>query len=135
MCRFLANIYGMDADEMLDWVQDFCEIGNYMFMPVKTYSSGMFAKLAFATSFAIDFDYYLVDEVIETGDRRFREKCASAFEARLKDSTLILISHNMNTMRSICDMGAVMHNGQLKFFDELEDAFKHYEKLLISRIA
>jgi capsular polysaccharide transport system ATP-binding protein len=127
---FLARIYSMDADETVAWVEDFCELGTYFKMPVRTFSSGMFAKLAFATSFAIDFDYYLVDEAIETGDARFRAKCAAAFEKRLKNATLILVSQNMHTIRTFCDTGAVLNNGMLTFFDDLEDAFSEYEALL-----
>jgi capsular polysaccharide transport system ATP-binding protein len=128
--RFLARIYGMDEDEMLDWVQDFCEMGEYFHMPVRTYSAGMFGKIAFATSFAIDFDFYLVDEVVETGDRRFREKCAAAFNARLQQASMILISQNMRTIRAFCETGAVLYKGQLFFYDDLDAAIEHYERIL-----
>jgi capsular polysaccharide transport system ATP-binding protein len=128
--RFLANIYGMEPEETLDWVENFCELGPYFRMPVKTYSAGMFSKLTFATSFAIDFDYYLVDEAIETGDARFREKCLAAFEARLKEATLILVSQNLHTIRMFCDTGAVLNNGKLCFYENIDDAFAHYEELL-----
>lgn len=128
--RFLARIYGMDEDQMLDWVQDFCEIGDYFHMPVRTYSAGMFGRIAFAASFAVDFDFYLVDEVVETGDRRFRDKCAAAFNARLQTASLILISQNMRTIRAFCESGAVLYNGKLTFYDDLDDAIEHYERLL-----
>jgi capsular polysaccharide transport system ATP-binding protein len=127
--RFLARIYGMDVDETVAWVEDFCEIGDYFYLPVRTYSAGMFGKVAFATSFAIDFDFYLVDEVVETGDRRFRDKCAAALNARLENSSLILISQNMRTIKAFCQSGAVLYNGQLVFYDNLDDAIEHYEKI------
>ena len=133
--RFLANIHGMDARETVLWVEDFCELGEYFAMPIRTYSSGMFAKLAFATSFAIEFDYYLVDEAIETGDARFRAKCAAAFEARLRNSTLILVSQNVHTIRTICNSGAVLHDGKLVFYDTVDEAFAHYEELLMEGAA
>ena len=128
--RFLARIYGMDEDEVVDWVQDFCEIGDYFYMPVRTYSAGMFGRIAFAASFAIDFDFYLVDEVVETGDRRFREKCAAAFNGRLQNASLVLISQNMRTIRAFCESGAVLYKGKLTFYNDLDDAIEHYERLL-----
>ena len=132
--EFLANIYGMDASETMRWIADFTELGEYLYMPVKTYSSGMFARLVFAASFSIDFDYYLVDEAIETGDARFRAKCAAAFNARLDDATLILVSQNMHTIRTFCNSGAVLHNGHLRFFEDLEEAFAVYETLLLRKL-
>ena len=131
--RFLGSIYGMDVEETLAWVEDFCELGSYFNMPVRTYSSGMFAKIAFATSFAIEFDYYLVDEAIETGDARFRAKCAAAFQARLSNATLVLVSQNMHTIRAFCDTGAVLHDGHLRFFDNIDDAVTFYEDILVAR--
>jgi capsular polysaccharide transport system ATP-binding protein len=128
--RFLAELYGMDAEETVGWVEDFCELGQYFRMPINTYSSGMYARLAFGASFAIDFDYFLVDEVIETGDARFRSKCAAAFEARLADATLVLVSQNMNTIRTYCESGAVLHDGSLTIHDTMDEALDEYEDIL-----
>jgi capsular polysaccharide transport system ATP-binding protein len=133
--RFLSEIYGMDPGETLPWVENFAEIGAYFDMPMRTYSSGMLARVAFATSFSIEFDYYLVDEALETGDTGFREKCAAAFKARLDRATLVLVSHNMTTIRAYCTSGAVLHKGVLRFFPDLEDAIDAYQTVLLERAA
>ncbi|MGO4334550.1 ABC transporter ATP-binding protein [Labrys sp. KB_33_2] len=129
--RFLADIYGMQAEEMLDWVQSFAELGHYFDMPVGTYSSGMFARLAFGASFAIDFDLYLVDEAIETGDARFRRKCAAVFETRLDTASLIMVSHNIATIRDYCDVGAVLDSGRFTLHSTVTEAMDSYESLLM----
>jgi capsular polysaccharide transport system ATP-binding protein len=125
--HFLCTAYGMDLAETAGWIEEFAELGAYFDMPVAAYSSGMFARLAMATSFAFEFDIYLVDEAFEVGDARFRAKCAAAFEARLHDASLILVSQNMDTIRRHCDRAAVMHQGKLEVFDRLDDAFARFE--------
>ena len=127
---FLARIYGMDAAEVGGWIEEFAELGPYFDMPVGTYSSGMFARIAFATSFAFDFDVYLVDEVIETGDARFRRKCAAAFDERMKSASLVLVSHHIETIRQYCDVAAVLHRGRLNAFPTIDEALDTYEMSL-----
>lgn len=127
---FLANIYGVDPGETLAWIEDFAELGQYFDMPLGTYSSGMFARLAMATSFAFDFDVYLVDEAIETGDARFRKKCAAAFGIRMKEASLMLVSHNMETIRQYCDVAAVLYAGKLHPFASIDEALTFYEETL-----
>jgi capsular polysaccharide transport system ATP-binding protein len=128
--RFLARIYGARVRPMLDYVEDFAELGEYFEMPVDTYSAGMRARLAFAACLAIDFDVYLIDEATEVGDRRFHHKCAEAFRARLVRSDIILVSHNTDTLRQYCDRGAVLTDGALVLFDDLAGAIAHYHRLL-----
>ena len=99
-------------------------------MPVNTYSAGMRARLAFATCLAIDFDVYLIDEVTEIGDERFRRKCAAAFRERLRRADIILATHNHHTIRQYCDRGAVLAGGRLQLFDNLASAFERYRRLL-----
>jgi capsular polysaccharide transport system ATP-binding protein len=130
---FLARIYGMDPVEVIGWVEDFAELGKYFDMPVATYSSGMYARVAFATSFAFDFDVYLVDEVIETGDARFRRKCAAAFEERMKTAALVLVSHHAHTIREYCDSAAVLHRGRFLPFATIDEALVAYERSLRER--
>ena len=127
---FLARVYGMDVGEVAGWIEDFAELGHYFDMPVGTYSSGMFARMAFATSFAFDFDVYLVDEAIEVGDARFRTKCAAAFDERMKTASLVLVSHNAHTIREYCDVGVLMHGGRLEAFPTVDAAFDAYEQIL-----
>jgi capsular polysaccharide transport system ATP-binding protein len=128
--RFLARIYGAAMRPMLDYVEDFAELGDYFQMPVDTYSAGMRARLAFAACLAIDFDIYLIDEATEVGDQRFRRKCAEAFRARLARSDIILASHNADTLRQYCDRGAILAGGTLTLFDDLGAAIGRYHRLL-----
>lgn len=125
----LARFYNQDTYELVEFVREFAELAEYFDMPVATYSSGMKARLSFAAAFALDFDTYLVDEVIEVGDARFREKCARAFAVRLEHSNLCVISHNEATIRRYCNMGAVMFNGKVKLFDDIDSAIAFYKSL------
>jgi capsular polysaccharide transport system ATP-binding protein len=127
---FLARVYGMAPEEVVEWIESFAELGRYFDMPVGTYSSGMYARIAFATSFAFDFDVYLVDEVIEVGDARFRAKCAAAFEERMKTASLILVSQHVSTIRQFCNLAAVLHEGKLSRFVPIDDALGMYEQHL-----
>jgi capsular polysaccharide transport system ATP-binding protein len=120
--QFLADVYNMDRAEITDWVEDFSDIGAYFDMPVGTCSSGMFARLAFGTSFAFEFDTYLVDEAFETGDEAFRARCTVAFEARLRDASLVLVSQNIETIRRHCDCAAVLDGGQLSLYADIDSA-------------
>ncbi len=126
---FLARVYGMPIHQSVEFVQDFAEIGHYFDMPMHTYSSGMRARLMFAASLAIDFDFYLIDEITEVGDSRFREKAVMAFRERIRKSSIILVSHNYHTMRDICQVGAILGNGRLDFYRSLEEAITVYETM------
>lgn len=128
-CEFVARIYGAHEDDVVAFAMDFAELGHYFEMPVRTYSSGMRARLAFALSMAIDFDVYLVDEVTAVGDRRFQEKCRRAFEERQDRSSIILVSHNLQTVRSYCSQCAVLNEGRLVHYDSVDEAAAAYEAL------
>jgi capsular polysaccharide transport system ATP-binding protein len=127
---FIARIYGAAIRGMLEYVEDFSELGEYLHMPVNTYSAGMRARLAFATCLALDFDLYLIDEVTEVGDQRFRQKCAEAFRERLQRSDIILVTHNVHTLRQYCDRGAVLANGTLTLFDDIGTALSRYHRFV-----
>src|SRR5207253_8267032 len=90
----------------------------------------MRARLAFGTCLAIEFDVYLIDEVTEIGDDRFRHKCAAAFRDRMQRSDIILVTHNSRTIRQYCDRGAVLANGRLDLYDNIAGALDHYQQLL-----
>jgi capsular polysaccharide transport system ATP-binding protein len=119
--RFIARIYGVDTEELIDFVEDFAEIGKHFHMPVSSYSSGMRARLTFGSSMGIRFDTYLVDEVTSVGDARFREKSRRLFADRMKTSSAILVSHEMGQLRNFCDSAIVLRHGQLTYFDSVED--------------
>lgn len=133
--RFIADIYGKPRNKVLDFVTEFSELGAYLDMPVKTYSAGMKARLAFGICMAIEFEYYLIDEVIAVGDSTFKKKCKDVFEQRRENSSLLLVSHSAGLLRSFCDVGGVMHNGQLTFFNDIEEAIQVHEEILRSSTA
>lgn len=120
--RFIARIYDRDAAQLLAYVEDFAQLGAYFYQPIYAYSAGMMARLAFGISLAIDFDCYLVDEVTAAGDDRFRQRCEEALHERREAGTLIMISHDPNTLRGYCERGAVLNNGLLTFFDSIDEA-------------
>lgn len=127
--KFVARAYGEDIDNVLDFVEDFAELGDYLDAPYKTYSSGMMARLAFGLSMAIEFDCYLVDEITAVGDARFQARCKEAFDARRSRADLIIVSHSMQTIKDYCDHGAVLVDGQLIMFDAVDRAIEAYNRL------
>jgi capsular polysaccharide transport system ATP-binding protein len=128
-CRFVARIYGVSTQSVERFVEEFAEIGKYFDMPIATYSSGMRSRISFGLSMAIDFDVYLVDEALSVGDGIFKARADALFQAKAKQSNLIIVSHNPGTVRRYCDMGAVISDGQLLMFDKIDDAVKHYEAI------
>src|ERR1700744_5449113 len=92
--RFVSRVTGRDWRQICDFLEEFSELGRYLAMPIKTYSSGMRARLAFGISLAVDFDCYLVDEIIAVGDKRFQKKSFDELFQRRKDSAMIIVSHN-----------------------------------------
>jgi capsular polysaccharide transport system ATP-binding protein len=120
--RFISRIYNRDEKEMLDFVEDFAQLGPYLYQPVHTYSAGMGARLAFGISIAIDFECYLVDEVTGAGDERFRAKSEEALISRRDRATLVMISHDPGTLKAYCTRGAVLCAGSLVHFDSIEEA-------------
>lgn len=127
-CRFVARVYGEDPDQVVAYTREFAELGTYFQMPVRTYSSGMRARLAFGLSMAIDFDVYLVDEVTAVGDARFAEKCRAAFTGRKAHASMIIVSHNLKTIATYCRRCAVLDAGKLHLYDDLRKAGKAYKR-------
>ena len=125
--RFIARVYGQSTDDVLAFVEDFAELGQYLRMPVKTYSSGMQARLAFAISLAVKFDCYLIDEITSVGDSRFRERCRIALEERRRHGTLVMISHDAHTLRDHCSSGAILSEGKLQFYDTIDETIAAYD--------
>jgi len=129
-CKFAARIYNADIDQVIDETRDFADIGDYFFEPVRTYSSGMRARLAFGLSMAIDFDIYLVDEITAVGDANFREKCQRAFDARRERSSLIMVSHAIETLQKYCTRCALMLDGKLTVYNSVDAAARVYDRSL-----
>lgn len=124
--RFIARVYGIDTDSLLEFVKDFAELDDHFHMPVRSYSSGMKSRLAFGISIGIPFDTYLVDEVTSVGDAAFKLKSRLVFLERLKTSGAVVITHSMHQVRKMCDTGAVLEDGQLYYYENLEEAIAHH---------
>ena len=127
--RFIARIYGASPRKIEAFAEDFTELGVYFDMPVGTYSSGMKARLAFGVSMATEFDCYLVDEVTAVGDRRFNLKYRRAFRNRLKNASVVMVSHNPETIRMECDMAAILNRGKITMYDTVDEAMRVYTSL------
>jgi capsular polysaccharide transport system ATP-binding protein len=124
--RFIARIYNVDHESIRGFVEDFADLGTYFREPVKTYSSGMQARLAFALSLAIEFDCYLIDEIIAVGDARFHERCTHELFEKRKSRAFVITSHDPEFIRKYCTRAAVLHRGTLASFDSVDDAFGYY---------
>lgn len=128
--KFVCRIHGHEADleDRVAYIRDFADIGDYFDQPVKTYSSGMKSRLQFAMSMAFDFDVYISDEVTAAGDAAFTDKAAAAFQRISDHAGLIMVSHAEGTLRQFCSAGIWLHDGTAHWFDDIEDALKHYKE-------
>lgn len=128
--KFVCRCYGKDEEvaEKVRFVHEFSELGKFFFEPVKSYSSGMKSKLGFALSMAFEFDIYLVDEITAVGDKAFRSKSERTFAELKGRSNLIMVSHNMDTLRAHCDAGIFLHGGIAEVFGDIEAAIDAYSR-------
>jgi capsular polysaccharide transport system ATP-binding protein len=128
--RFIGKVNGIaDIDEYEQRVIKFAELGEKFDLPVKSYSSGMRPRLAFACSIGIDFDVYLIDEVTSVGDAKFRKKAKAALLERSEKANVIMVSHEMDEIRQFCDSAIVLHKGELTFYNDLEQGIAQYQAL------
>jgi capsular polysaccharide transport system ATP-binding protein len=125
--RFAARIYGVDTDALIDYVRDFAELGVHFHLPLRSYSSGMKSRLAFGVSMGIPFDTYLIDEVTAVGDASFKKKSAAVFTDRMRSAGAVFVSHSTAQVRELCDAGAVIENGRLHYYDDIDEAIAHHE--------
>jgi capsular polysaccharide transport system ATP-binding protein len=132
---FIARVYGADVDAAIRYVRTFSELGDYLRMPVRTYSSGMKAKLNFALSMALDFDCYLVDELTAVGDKTFRQKAQRTFRERAQRAGLLFVSHNDQQVQQFCDIAIVIHQAVIYPFDHVKSAGKFYNEMLARETA
>lgn len=128
--RFVCRIYEVDYQRARAFVEEFSELGDYLREPVKSYSSGMRARLAFAISLAVEFDCYLIDEIIAVGDARFRKKCQTELFEKRVDRAMILVSHSANTIRKHCERAVVLHQGKIHSFPTLDETYQFYDELM-----
>jgi capsular polysaccharide transport system ATP-binding protein len=127
--RFVSRIYGQDTERVIAYVKDFAELGPSLRLPIKTYSSGMKARLAFGLSMAINFQVYLIDEITAVGDETFRKKSKAVFQEKLKSSQIIMVSHSAVTIKEYCDCGLLLNNGGVTFYDDVTDLINAYNML------
>ena len=127
--RFIARIYDKPYNEIREYVETFTELGRQLRMPVKTYSSGMRARLAFALSLAIEFECYLIDEVIMVGDQNFQNKCREEFFEKRHDRALVLASHSTEIVADYCNRAIVLHEGKATMYEDVDEALKLYGAL------
>ncbi|WP_299146578.1 ABC transporter ATP-binding protein [uncultured Tateyamaria sp.] len=124
--RFVARIYGVDTTALSDYVQEFAELGSHFHLPIRSYSSGMRSRLAFGVSMGLTFDTYLIDEITAVGDATFKRKSRAVFLDRMERAGAVFVSHSIGMLREMCQAGAVLENGQLHYYDDVNDAIKHH---------
>jgi len=129
--RFICRIYNVDPAGKLDFVDAFSELGKYLKEPVRTYSSGMRARLAFAISMVIDFDCFLIDEVVSVGDARFHEKCHEELFVKRGDRAMVIVSHDATYVREHCSKIGVLNNGELTMFDDFDSGYEYYREVYV----
>ncbi len=120
--RFISRIYRQDYRKNVDFVSDFTELGLYLREPVRSYSQGMRARLAFAISMIIEFDCYLIDEIAAVGDAKFHERCEHELFQKRADRSMLIISHDPQYVQQHCNRFSVLDNGRMSFFDTFEEA-------------
>ena len=129
--KFICRIQGIrhkGMQEKICYVQEFADIGNYFDLPVSTYSTGMRARVAFGTSMAFDFDYYLIDEVMAVGDASFKRKSRNVFDERLRRAKVILVSHNMELIKNMCDLVVHLDRGRATVYENVRRGIDVYQK-------
>jgi capsular polysaccharide transport system ATP-binding protein len=128
--RFIARVYGADSEAVIERVTDFAELGQSLRLPVKTYSSGMKARLAFGMSMAIDFQCYLIDEVIAVGDENFKRKSQAMFRGKLSQSRIVMVSHSAAQIREYCQGGFLLSGGSVHYFEQVDELITAYGRLM-----
>ena len=128
--NFICRVYAADIEQVLPFVEEFSELGHYLYEPTRSYSSGMKARLNFAISMAIDFDCMLIDEVLAVGDARFKERCHDELLIKRADRAIVLVSHESDVIRDICDTAYVLYESHLHRFDNVDAAYHYYHETL-----
>lgn len=127
--RFIARVYGVPVEKAVAIVDDFAELGQHLHLPMATYSTGMKTRLAFGLTLAVDFECFLIDEVIAVGDQRFQRKCHEELFVKRQNCAMILISHDTQTIRQYCNRALVLKAGRGRVFDDVELALSIYASL------
>lgn len=126
--RYIARLYGLDPDYLEAFCRWLCGIEEYFDMPVGTYSQGMRARFSFSLMLAMEFDIYLIDEGMPaTTDVAFNRKAGQILRDRLKNATVVIVSHDSQILEKFCRSAAVLRHGQIYMFDTLEEAKRLYD--------
>jgi capsular polysaccharide transport system ATP-binding protein len=126
--RYIARLYGLDPDYVEAYCRWLCNLDEYFDQPVGTYSQGMRARFTFALMLALDFDMYLIDEGMPaTTDVEFNRRAGAILHERLRETTIVIVSHQASTLEKFARSAAVLLNGQLHMFDTLEEAKRLYD--------
>jgi capsular polysaccharide transport system ATP-binding protein len=126
--RCICRIYGLDAKKKVAALEEFSELGRYLREPVKTYSAGMRARLAFAISLVVEFDCFLIDEIVSVGDSRFQARCEYELFEKRGDRSFVFASHSAEFIKHHCHSAAVMIRGQMRFFGDVDAAYDFYQE-------
>jgi capsular polysaccharide transport system ATP-binding protein len=131
--KFVCRVYGINYKPLVPFVEDFTELGAFFREPVMHYSHGMMTRLAFALSMAIEFDCFLIDEAMIVGDVRFHERCRYELFQKRKDRAFILVSHDVNVIKTYCENAVVLHDGRLFSFPSVDAAYTFYLETLAEK--
>lgn len=126
--KFVARVHGggFEVEDIIGRVQGFSELGAAFDEPIRTYSTGMRARLNFGLSLAFDFDVYLSDEATSVGDRGFRDKATKAFKDKVGKSSLIMVSHSEGILKELCQAGIYLKGGRATWYDDINEAIAAY---------
>ena len=129
---FNASIFGLtkkEIDERLDNIIEFSELKDFIDNPVRTYSSGMYMRLAFSIAINVDAEILLIDEILAVGDQHFQEKCISKLkELKSEGKTMVFVTHSMNTVKEFCDRAIWLYKGKIKMDGKPDDVIDEYLK-------
>ncbi len=130
---FNASIFGLSAAEIDARVQDiidFSELGEFIDAPVRTYSSGMYMRLAFSVAINVDAEILLIDEILAVGDQHFQDKCfAKLEELKNSDKTIVIVSHSLGAVKKLCNRGIWIYNGEVKEDGKIDKVIDDYLKV------
>ena len=130
---FNASIFGLskkEIDERLDEIISFSELENFIDNPVRTYSSGMYMRLAFSIAINVNADILLVDEILAVGDQHFQEKCfKKLLDLKNSNKTIVIVSHDLNSIKKLCDRAVWIYDGQVRMDGECHSVVEEYMKV------
>lgn len=130
---FNASIFGLtrkEIDEKIDEIIKFSELGDFIDNPVRTYSSGMYMRLAFSIAINVQAEILLIDEILAVGDQHFQEKCFNKLrELKKSGKTIVIVTHNMKQVEEFCDRAVWLYQGQIRMDGEVKDVLKEYLKV------